>query len=439
MDGNIRAIGLAELQASPAVSTPEPALPDGTLKSPYPPVAARPTQEGPTGVRFDFNHGARVEVPGVEGGKWRVRLRDLDTDNILFESENFGALVTSTKKYFVRFGIDVYQFTAGGGDVKVFTHEYNARDREVLILFPVGTLGDTLAWFPYAARFAAVHGCHLTCAMSGLIIPLLQESYPDIRFMTHEEVTASKPQETAYATYYLGLFFDDTDNIFQPTDFRHVGLHRTAAYILGVDPVDEHSRFIHPDGSRPIPERYVCIAVQASSACKYWNNPNGWHDIVDFLKQHDYEVVCIDQKRVHGSGLTWTHIPHGVRDETGDRPLVERARWLRHAEFFVGLGSGLSWLAWAVGCRVVLISGFSHPDTEFSTPWRVINWHTCNSCWNDVRIRFDHKDFLWCPRHAGSSRQFECTRLITPKHVSQVIQRIPGFRSRCSLQDNSRA
>ncbi len=75
--------------------------------------------------------------------------------------------------------------------------------------------------------------------------------------------------------------------------------------------------------------------------------------------------------------------------------------------------SGLSWLAWAAGCPVVLISGFTHPTNEFATPYRVINWHACNSCWNDPRHRFDHKDFLWCPRHAGTPRQFECTRLIT--------------------------
>ena len=60
-----------------------------------------------------------------------------------------------------------------------------------------------------------------------------------------------------------------------------------------------------------------------------------------------------------------------------------------------------------------MISGFTHPTNEFATPYRVINWHACNSCWNDVRHRFDHKDFLWCPRHAGTPRQFECTRLIT--------------------------
>jgi hypothetical protein len=44
-----------------------------------------------------------------------------------------------------------------------------------------------------------------------------------------------------------------------------------------------------------------------------------------------------------------------------------------------------------------------------------------------VRERFDHKDFLWCPRHAGTPRQFECTRLITAEQVKRVIQTIPGF------------
>jgi autotransporter strand-loop-strand O-heptosyltransferase len=98
----------------------------------------------------------------------------------------------------------------------------------------------------------------------------------------------------------------------------------------------------------------------------------------------------------------WNHIPHGAEDQTGDRPLSERARWIKHAEFFVGLSSGLARLAWGVGTPVVI--GFTHPTNEFATPYRVINYHTSNSCWNDVRHRFDHKDFLWCPRHANTPR-----------------------------------
>ena len=77
-----------------------------------------------------------------------------------------------------------------------------------------------------------------------------------------------------------------------------------------------------------------------------------------------------------------------------------------------------------------MISGFTHPTNEFATPFRVINYHACNSCWNDVRVRFDHKDFLWCPRHKDTPRQFECTRLITVDQVKAVIAKVPGFGTR---------
>jgi autotransporter strand-loop-strand O-heptosyltransferase len=74
-----------------------------------------------------------------------------------------------------------------------------------------------------------------------------------------------------------------------------------------------------------------------------------------------------------------------------------------------------------------LISGFTHPLNEFATPYRVINYHACNGCWNDPRHPFDHQDFLWCPRHKDTPRQFECTRLITAHQVKSAIARIPGF------------
>ncbi len=355
---------------------------------------------------------------------WRVRLSDLNTGNVLFETELKTGRINSSKRYFIRFRLEIWQ----GGE-RVLVHDYSARDRDVLIQFPVGTLGDPMGWFPYAVKFQEHLGCRLTCALGDKLIPLLRDSHPGITFITHSEV---KP-ERYYATYSMGLFFDDKANVFQPCDFRHVGLHRTAGYILGVDPAEQPPRISLTDDSRPIRDPYVCIAVQSTTQCKYWNNPNGWREIVAFLKQAGYRVICIDQKPTHGAGLIWNHIPNGAEDETGDRPLQERARWLRHAEFFVGLSSGLSWLAWAAGIPVVMISGFTHPTNEFATPYRVINYHVCNSCWNDVRVQFDHKDFLWCPRHKDTPRQFECTRLITAEQVKTAIRTIPGFGTCCNI------
>ena len=405
--------------AAPASASEQPATiaASAPIKSAYPPPAEMLTLEGPEGVRFDFNGGCRMTF-AQSAHPWKARLSDIDSGNIIYQTEIVAGRINSSKRYYVRFRVELWQ-----QDQLVFTHDYSARDREVLIQFPVGTLGDTMGWFPYAVKFKEKHGCRLTCGMSAKLIPLFRDAYPDITFVAPEEI---KP-ESYYATYSMGLFFDDKDGLYQPCDFRHVGLHRTVAYILGVDPTEVAPRVTLADETRPIAEPYVCIAVQSTTQAKYWNNPYGWHEIVKFLKESGYRVICIDQKPTHGAGLVWNHIPNGAEDETGDRPLQERVRWLRHAEFFVGLASGLSWLAWAAGTRVVMISGFSHPTTEFSTPYRVINYHTCNSCWNDPGHRFDHHDFMWCPRHKNTPRQFECTRLITVDHVKSTIMSIPGF------------
>jgi autotransporter strand-loop-strand O-heptosyltransferase len=398
-------------------------------KSHYPPMAGTPTQDGPEGIRFDFNHGCRLVLPPRASGKWRARLQDLDTGNTLFQAENKGATINSRKRWYVRFRVEVWviEEEAAEDPRPVFAHDFDLTDRDVLIQFPVGTLGDTLGWFSYCDRFAKRHpNCRVTLALSGRIIPLLRSAYPNLNLLTHDEANASHVADRAYATYNLGLFFDDVACDYQPVDFRHVGLHRTAGYILGVDPTEEAPRLALRDESRPISEPYVCIAVQATSAAKTWTNPNGWPAVIGFLKSAGYRVICIDQKPVNGYGIVWTHIPHGAEDMTG-MPLMETARWLRHAKLFVGLSSGLSWLAWAAGTAVVMISGYSLPSAEFSTPYRIINWHTCNGCWSDPVTRFDHKDYLWCPRHSGTSRQFECTRLITADHVIRMLEKIPGL------------
>jgi autotransporter strand-loop-strand O-heptosyltransferase len=411
-------VSAEEKVPAPESAQPAPAVEAKPVKRAYPAPAVIPTQNL-RDIRFDFNDGCRVALPE---GQWHVRLRDLDTGNILYETDIGAGRINTTKRYYLRCRIEVWSGEPTGEPV--FRHDYSAKDREVLVQLPVGTLGDTVGWFPYAVKFQEEHGCRLSCAMAEVLIPLFQNAYPHIRFLTHEQIVP----EQYYATYSIGLFFDDEARVHQPCDFRLVGLHRTAGYILGVDPTEVPPRIEIKDDRRPITEPYVCIAVQSSTHSKHWTNPHGWQELAGFLKESGYRVVCIDQKPIHGTGLVWNHIPHGAEDQTGDRSLLERARWIKHAEFFVGLSSGLSWLAWAIGVPVVLISGFTHPTNEFHTPYRVINYHACNSCWNDVRVRFDHHDFLWCPRHANTSRQFECTRLITAEAVKQAIRRIPAFK-----------
>ena len=133
MDQNVHANGLIRSAAempgmsgavasrSPGASPNPPAI---KPSAPYPPPAALPTQSGPAGIRFDFNLGARLLLPAREAGTWRVVLRDLDTGNILYISENQGALINSSKRWFARFRLEVED----GSDAR-WSHEFDARGR----------------------------------------------------------------------------------------------------------------------------------------------------------------------------------------------------------------------------------------------------------------------------------------------------------------------
>jgi len=376
------------------------------------PPPAVPTQEGPMGIRFDFNDGARVLLPK---GQWHVQITDEDADLVLFACDAEEGWVVSSRKYFVKFGIRVW---VRGEPQPVFHHVINLRNRPVLVKFPVGTLGDLIGWFPYAEKFYDKHGCVLECVLGRNLIDIFEKQYPMLTLSTPDKAKTLAP----YASYRIGLFFGGNRDC-QPIDFRVVGLHRTAGHILGVDPSETPPR-LDLSAPRKIMEPYVVVATQSSCQAKYWNNGHGWTQVIAYLKGLGYRVICIDRERTVGQGFVWNHIPHGVEDFTGNLPLQERINVLKDADFFVGLSSGLSWLAWACRIPVVMISGFTLPGCEFVNPYRVYSTHGCMGCWDDTTIIFDHKDFLWCPRFKGTERQYECSRLITGKQVVSTIERL---------------
>jgi autotransporter strand-loop-strand O-heptosyltransferase len=371
-----------------------------------------PTQEGPRGIRYDFNDGARVLLPK---GHWYVQLEDADADNILFGANTDGNWVLSTKRYYIKHRIRVWDRDT---DEEILDVTMDLKDKPVLVKFPVGTMGDIIAWMTYVDRFQRKHGCKLELTLQKRMAEIFEKQYPNIQFT----YLPGKPKtQNPYASYLVGLFFGGDLN-FQPVDFRLIGLHEQAGYILGVDTTPEAPK-VELGSPRLIRERYVCIACKGSSQNKYWNNGYGWEQVVDYLKSIGYRVLCIDKERTEGKEWIWNRMPAGVEDFTGNRPLKERIALLEHADFFVGLGSGLSWLAWCCHIPVVMISGFSMPWCEFPTPYRVFNPQACHGCWNDINVKFEH-DYMWCPRQKNTPRMFECTRLIPGRMVISKIRQL---------------
>ena len=389
-------------------------------KEPYmvfdPPAA--PTQEtGVPGLRYDFNNGLRVSVPE---GDYRVRFIDRDSHLTVYDAKASGVMATSTKRYFVNFRLEVY--ATRPEETLLFAHDYDATGKKVLLKFAGAALGDMLAWFPCAEAFREKHGCELYVLTDKRYCEILQAGYPDIHFLTPED---PRPSDL-YATYYVGLFAPWDDRNLQPVDWRVMGLQAHGAYLLGLEPVERRPRLLPSAEAVEIrpKEPYVCIATQATAQCKYWNNARGWMDTVAYLKELGYRVLCVDRERVTVNGVFGNAIPYGAEDFTGDRSLQERVDLISGAAFFVGLASGLSWLAWGAGVPVVMIVGFTAPGTEFHTPYRVQQFHTCHSCANDQRYEHKYDDFAACPCHRGTDQEFECTRCITPEYVRDMIDRV---------------
>ena len=115
-------------------------------------------------------------------------------------------------------------------------------------------------------------------------------------------------------------------------------------------------------------------------------------------------------------------MPEGAEDFTGDLPLRERINLLAYAEFFIGLGSGLSWLAWAVDIPVILISGITATWFEFDTPYRIANKLVCFGCHNDTTIKWG--DYEKCPRHKNTTRAYECSTKISAQQVIDAIDQL---------------
>ena len=112
--------------------------------------------------------------------------------------------------------------------------------------------------------------------------------------------------------------------------------------------------------------KYVCIGVQSTVQCKYWNE-SGWIKVVKFLKGLGYKVLCIDKDYSFGVEGSWNVMPKGAKNETGNYPITHRVNQIKGCEFFIGLSSGLSWLAWALNKKVVLISGSTKSINEFKS------------------------------------------------------------------------
>ena len=301
----------------------------------------------------------KVIVHGEPNEQYIVQF--IDSFGVLFSSGTYYAneLILGGRQWYNDWVIIVRDID----DNVLFTEKYNAEGKTVFIKVDAHALGDTIAWIPFVEEFRLKHKCNVIC--STFHNEILVDAYPNILF-----AVPNTQIENIYAQYYIGAS-NDGNLKYSPIITDENPLQKTACDILGL-PYKE----IKPDltpvikdyikfGINKREKKYVCISEFGSRDDKMWKEGiDGWQTIVDYLNDSGFDVVVISKEKT---------TLQNIIDLSGDEPLTHRMYELYYCEFFIGVSSGLSWLAWSLGKHVFMISDVTPSNHEFYTECTRLN------------------------------------------------------------------
>jgi len=289
--------------------------------------------------------------------------------------------------------------------------------KRVYIYLLSNSIGDTIASTPYVSEYQKKHGVNVIFNINDPYIFLLNESYENIEFVGRNDVVEYDEKIT------IDYLFNK--NI-QGGYAEQLGFENPP-YIRPVVSI--------PELLRPIKNKYITLGVHSTCQVKYWNHPNGlksqgdatnWNELSSILRKRGYTPVTVEKDETYGVPPFYNGTPSKSNKQIG-KTILEAANIINHSEFYIGLSSGMSWIAHALGKKVVMISNFTEDWNEFDLSLddyiRITDKSVCHGCWNKINVdfEFNKNDWYWCPLHKDTERQFECHKSIS---VNDVVEKI---------------
>ena len=354
-------------------------------------------------IKVSYLEGPKVEVVGDKLEEYKIEFLDENNSVIHEDTITNNMWTLCSRKYYTKWKIKVNG---------IIIDEFDLTDKRVLIGLESKSIGDTIAWTPYAIEFAKKHNCKVILStfhnewFKGL------NTYKDIEFIEPGESTE------AYALYKIGWFrgesgkWDKFD--MYPNYIQSQPLQKTASDILGLEFKELNYGINFTPKLKSTKTDYIVIAPESTTGCKEWPY-DSWVALSKMLRELGYTVVTLTIKPYNIKGNLNIH----------GKTLNESMDILYNAKLLVGLSSGLSWINWALGKQTVMISGFSQKDHEFlSNNVRIQNEYACNSCWGNPNFTFDAGDWDWCPIWKGTDKQHICEKSISPLTVFNSLPNI---------------
>jgi len=331
-----------------------------------------------------------LEIKGKSNKKYKVIFYD-DVDKPIYETViNSNNWIKLNRRWFTLWKIKVWE-----DDELVLEYELNYAGKRVYIAFDSSSLGDNIAWMPYVDEFRKKHKCKVI--VSTFKNFLFESVYPEIEFVNPGTVV-----NNIQGMYKIGWF---NDNNKEPVKPNTIPLQKAATNILGLDYKEIKPKIAYTPNIK-YSGKIVTIATNSTAGCKFWTR-EGWQDLIKYLHYNGYRIINVSKEEN----------PFEYCEPLDDKSLQNAMDAIHSSEFFIGLSSGLSWLAWAMNKPVVMIANFSEEGHEFDCI-RITNKSVCNGCWN--KFEFD-KSWNWCPLHKETDRMFECQTSISPKDVIEKI------------------
>lgn len=357
-------------------------------------------------LRLEFDNGLKLHCDSLPAGEWHVEF--IVDEQVYYKAQGLqeGRWYSPSPKWWAEWQVKVYR------NAELYkTLRLDLRGQDVIVDFKSGSMGDTICWMGQMVAYKEQMG------IKRLWVKTHKNWLFDHKWYRQRGIELTdKPAEHARIRIAIGVFYS-MEKPWQkdrhPNDWRHQPLGKIAADQLGIDYIEERPRlaveFLTDSKTKA---KQIVVATKSTAQAKYWNNPHGWDEFTQWHIDQGYRVLHASQEG---------HGPMG--SEQLPKELSQVASEINSAEYFVGISSGLSWFAWALGAKVVMISGFTPEWTEFEENClRIINKDLCWGCWS-FSI-FDRGDWMWCPSHKGTQRQFECTKRIEASDViAQIIEK----------------
>jgi len=352
-------------------------------------------------VEISFDLGPKVEVKGHNKEEYFVEFIDSSTNKVIHSSTIKNNMWTKcSKSYYIPWIIKI------NGEI---VHTFSLKDKTVKINLDSKALGDTLAWTPQVLEFYKKHKCKVIVSTFHNKWFENIPAYKDIEFI--------KPGDPykSYVTYQIGWFKSSEGNW---DNFDHhkiqvntIPLIQAATDILGLPYNEVHYGIDFTPKKRPIKGKYVCIAPRATSGLKEWPYEN-FRLLAEKLQSKGYKVVNISKEGFKGTNII----------DKKNLKWEDTLNHLYHADLFIGLGSGLSWLNWVLDKHTVMINNFIPHGFEFTNNLtKIENNSVCNNCWVSPTHIFDPGNWDWCPENEGTQLQHICQKSITTDIVYNKV------------------